>query len=112
MKKSAIFNLYVRKEQISKSVEQIIAEINRNKKIIEILNRASDEEKKSTELEKFIKTIQEQVDSYYEQKDKMEKMIENTNKVIKLYESDKEKYDSLINTLLVSFGFEETDTKE
>lgn len=112
MKKSAIFNLYVRKEQIQKSVEQIIVEINRNNKIIEILNRASDEEKETVELKKFTDTIKQQVDSYYEQKDKMEKMIENTNKVIKLYEADKEKYETLINDLLVSFGFEETDTKE
>lgn len=112
MKKSAIFNLYVRKEQIQKSVEQIIVEINRNNKIIEILNRASDEEKETIELKKFTDTIKQQVDSYYEQKDKMEKMIENTNKVIKLYEADKEKYETLINDLLVSFGFEETDTKE
>ena len=112
MKKSAIFNLYVRKEQIQKSVEQIIVEINRNNKIIEILNRASDEEKETIELKKFTDTIKQQVDSYYEQKDKMEKMIENTNKVIKLYEADKEKYETLINDLLVSFGFEETDTKD
>lgn len=112
MKKSAIFNLYVRKEQIQKSVEQIIVEINRNNKIIEILNRASDEEKETIELKKFTDTIKQQVDSYYEQKDKMEKMIENTNKVIKLYEADKEKYETIINDLLVSFGFEETDTKD
>ena len=112
MKKSAIFNLYVRKEQIQKSVEQIIVEINRNNKIIEILNRASDEEKETIELKKFTDTIKQQVDSYYEQKDKMEKMIENTNKVTKLYEADKEKYETLINDLLVSFGFEETDTKD
>ena len=109
MEKSAIFNLYIRKQQIEASVEQVIVEINRNEKIIEILNRASDEEKESTELKKFTDTIQQQVDSYYTQKDKMNGMIENTDKVIKLYESDKEKYEDVINSLLLSFGFEETE---
>lgn len=109
MEKSAIFNLYIRKQQIEASVEQVIVEINRNEKIIEILNRASDEEKESTELKKFTDTIQQQVDSYYTQKDKMNGMIENTDKVIKLYETDKEKYEDVINALLLSFGFEETE---
>lgn len=112
MKKSAIFNLYVRLEQIERSVEQIIIEINRNNKFIEILNRASDEEKESIELKKFTDTIKQQVDSYYEQKDKMQKMVDKTKEVIKLYESDKEKFEPIINSLLISFGFEETDTKD
>lgn len=112
MKKSAIFNLYMRQNQMKGSLEEIIREINRNEKLIEILNRASDEEKETVDMKNFTDTVQKQVDNFKEQKTKMEMMIDKTDEVIKLYESDKEKFAPLINSILVSFGFEEADAKD
>lgn len=110
--KSAIYNLYIRKMNMEQSLEQLNIEIDRNNNIIDILNRATDEEKEKLELKKFTDTISQQVDSYVEQKSKLEKMIELNSKVISMYESDKEKYKEIINSLLVSFGFEEADEEE
>lgn len=107
--KSAVYNLYIRKTQMEQSLVQLNTEVERNTKIIEILNRASDEEKEKLELSKFTDAIQKQVDAYLEQKTKMEKMIDLNSKVIELYESDKDKYEEVINNILVSFGFEEAD---
>lgn len=107
--KSAIYNLYIRKTQMEQSLAQLDTEVERNTKIIEILDRASDEEKEKLELKKFTDAIHQQVDAYIEQKTKMEKMISLNSRVLELYESDKDKYEEIINCILVSFGFEEAD---
>lgn len=109
--KSAIYNLTIRKTQMEASLEQLDKDVNRNNKIIEILNRASDEEKKDLELDKFTKTIQEQIDSCAEQRTKLVNMIDRNNKVLDALKDDKSS-EAILNDLLVSFGFEEAETKD
>jgi prefoldin subunit 5 len=109
--KSAIYNLTIRKTQMEASLEQLDKDVSRNNKIIEILNRASDEEKKDLELDKFTKTIQEQIDSCSEQRVKLVNMIDRNNKVLDALKDDKSS-EIILNDLLVSFGFEEAETKD
>lgn len=109
--KSAIYNLTIRKTQMEASLEQLDKDVNRNNKIIEILNRASDEEKKDLELDKFTKTIQEQIDSCAEQRTKLVNMIDRNNKVLDALKDNKSS-ETILNDLLVSFGFEEAETKD
>ena len=58
MKTSAIYNLYERKNSLQSTIEQMEAEIKRNEGIIDVLNRASDKEKKDLEIDEFVKKIQ------------------------------------------------------
>lgn len=108
--KSAIYNLTIRKNQMETSLEQLDKDVNRNHKIIEILNRASDEEKKDLELDKFINEIQRGIDNCTEQRAKLVNMIERNNKVLEALKNDKSS-EKILNNLLVSFGFEEAETK-
>ena len=112
MEKSAVYNLYIRKVQMEQSIEQLKNEVNRNNKIVEILNRASDKEKESLELKKFTDAINDQVNNYNEQIEKMQKMVDLNNEVISIYESDKDKFEEIINKLLLSFGFEEAENSK
>lgn len=109
MKTSAIYNLYERKNSLQSTIEQMEAEIKRNEGIIDVLNRASDKEKKDLEIDEFVKKIQEQVDNFRTQKDKLQKMLNLNDAVIKMYEDNKEQYELILNSVLTSFGFEEAE---
>lgn len=109
--KSAIYNLTIRKTQMETSLEQLDKDVNRNNKIIEILNRASDEEKKDLELNKFIDEIQKGIDNCTEQRTKLVNMIDRNNKVLDAIKNDNSS-EAVLNDLLVSFGFEEAETKD
>lgn len=112
MKKSAIFNLYARRDQMKEALTKIEEDSARNAKFVELLDKASEEDKKKYEIDSFIDSVKEQNKSYEEQKEQMKEMIRNTEEIISLYESDKSKYESLLNTILISFGCKEAEVKE
>lgn len=102
---SIIYALYERQDQMKSTLSQLDKEIARNEGIIEVLNRASEEEQKKLDIVSFTKTVQEQIDAYKSQRAKFQAMIDNTNKALSLYESDKDKYKEMLETILYSFGF-------
>lgn len=112
MKKSAIFNLYARRDQMKEALTKIEEDSVRNEKFVELLGKASEEDKKKYEIDSFINQVKEQNKSYEEQKEQMKEMINKTEEIISLYESDKNKYESLLNTILISFGCKEAEVKE
>lgn len=84
----------------------------RNAKFVELLDKASKEDKKKYDIDSFINQVKEQNKSYKEQEKQMKEMISKTEEIISLYESDKSKYENLLNTILVSFGCKEAEVKE
>lgn len=111
MNKSAIYNLYERKDSLKNTIDQINVEIERNEGVIEVLNRASEKEKEDLKINEFISKIKEQVTNFKTQRDKLQKMLNLNNTVIKMYEDNKDQYKMILNDTLVSFGFEEEESK-
>lgn len=105
MTTSIIFALYERLDQMKSTLSQLDKEIIRNEGIVAVLNRASEQEQKDLDIASFTKTVNEQIDSYKNQRNKFQSMIDNTSKVISLYESNKEQYKEILEDLLYSFGF-------
>lgn len=102
---ASIANLYSRKAEMEKTFSQIDEEIERNNFVISLLNRAENEQKKRYEIDKFIDTIQKQVDSYVEQKAKLQSMYDCTCDTIRMYETNREDTEYLLDTVLRSLGF-------
>lgn len=97
---------------MKEALTKIIEDSDRNEKFIELLDKASEEDKKKYEIDSFIKQVKDQNKSYEEQEKQMSEMIAKTEEIISLYESDKEKYEDFLNTILISFGCKTAEVKD
>lgn len=100
-----IYNLYERLDSLKNTLGQLDVEIERNQKVVNLLNEASEEDKKKYEIDQFINTVNKQINSYKEQRETIKQMIDDTSEIISLYEKDKEKYEDILNIVLKSFGY-------
>lgn len=92
--------------QMEQTLAQVDKEVERDQAIVDLLSKADDETKVKYEINDFINTINQQIQSYQDQKEKFRNMIASTKKAIEIYESNPKQYAELMENILVSFGFD------
>lgn len=97
--------------QMGQTLAQVDKEIEKDKVVIGLLSKADDETRAKYGLDEFIKTVQEQIDSYGSQRAKLVSMIERSKAVIEAYDKEPKKYAEFLDDILVSFGFGFDTTK-
>lgn len=106
--KSAIYNLYESIDSMKKTIDQIKNDTERNKIIVDALEKVDSETLETYGIDSFIDNIKEQINHNNEQLEQLQLFIEKRNLVIEKIEKDDDAK-SIVNDLLVGFGFKEEE---